>query len=110
MQDYREKRRYERVPLSCPAKITDKRRRLLVKGKTADISAGGVKILGPLARELKLGTQVQVQIELQMPDAPRSRTVQRTASVRRVEQMGDWAAVALEFVDLVDLTPQKQNP
>jgi c-di-GMP-binding flagellar brake protein YcgR len=106
MQNHQEKRRYERVPLSCPAKVLDKRKRLLVKGKTADISAGGVKILGPLVKELQLGSQVRVEIELLLPNTSRTRTVQRNASVRRVETMGDWASVALEFADLVDLTPK----
>ncbi|MBN2581732.1 MAG: PilZ domain-containing protein [Planctomycetes bacterium] len=106
MQEQRERRRHERTPLSCPARILDKRKRLLVKGKTADISASGVMILGPLIKEPKLGSEVNVEIELLLPSAPKSRTISRTASVRRVQKMGEWTSVALEFADLVDLNPQ----
>ena len=97
-----ERRRHPRIVITCPARVFDQKRRLLVRGKTVDISAGGVKILGPAANSPKAGEQVQVEIELALPDSPR-RQVQRQATIRRVEQMGDWTAVALEFAKIVDM-------
>lgn len=104
MQKQSERRRYTRTILSCPAKVFDSRKRLLVKGKTVDISAGGVKVLGPLgSKEPQVGDEVKVEIDLFMPNSTKRRKVERPATVRRVETMGKWTSVALEFADLVDL-------
>jgi c-di-GMP-binding flagellar brake protein YcgR len=93
----RERRKFARQSVTCPARIFDKRKRLIVKGKTVDISVGGVKILGPAARLPALADQVSVKIELALPGANRTRDVKRRAFVRRIDNMGEWAAVAVEF-------------
>ncbi len=93
----RERRKYARQSVTCPARIYDKRKRLLVRGKTVDISVGGVRILGPVARMPAIADQVTVQIDLLLPGSTRSRDVERPAIVRRVEEMGEWTAVAVEF-------------
>lgn len=98
-----EKRRHPRVVVACPARIFDERSRLLVKGKTVDISAGGVKILGPAVRDPVAGSEVEVKIDLVLPDAKQLRQVERKATIRRVERMGDWTAVALEFVKVIEV-------
>jgi c-di-GMP-binding flagellar brake protein YcgR len=98
-----ERRRYPRVVVNCAAKVFDLQRRLLVRGRTVDISAGGVKILGPTVNSPQAGAEVEVEIELALPDSPRRRQVLRQATVRRVEAMGDWTAVALEFAKLVEV-------
>lgn len=98
-----ERRQHPRVVVACPAKVFDSRQRLLVKGKTVDVAAGGVKILGPTVKEPTAGSQVDVEIDLVLPDAAKPRKVQRSATIRRVESMGDWTALALEFTKLVDV-------
>ena len=91
-----ERRQHPRVVVTCPAKVFDGKRRLLLRGKTVDISAGGVKILGPTIKEAQPGTRVAVEVDLTLPNVPR-RLVTREATVRRVEPMGEWAALALQF-------------
>ncbi|NIA20708.1 MAG: hypothetical protein GWP05_01800 [Anaerolineaceae bacterium] len=103
MQKQNDRRRHVRTILSCPAKVFDSRNRLLVRGKTVDISAGGVKVLGPMGKEPQVGDEVKVEIDLFMPDSTKRRKVERPATIRRVETMGKWASVALEFTSLVDL-------
>ena len=99
----RERRKYPRSAVSCPARILDDHRRLLVRGKTVDISAGGVKILGPVVSAPIPGSQVAVEIELLLPGSDKPREVSREATVCRVEAMGDWTAVVLEFVKTIEL-------
>ena len=103
MQKQVEHRRHARTVLSCPAKVFDSRKRLLVRGKTVDISAGGVKVLGPVGKEPQVGDEVKVEIDLFMPNSTKRRKVERPATIRRVETMGTWTSVALEFASLVDL-------
>ena len=98
-----EKRQYPRVVVACPARVYDLHRRLLVKGKTVDISSGGVKVLGPAAGDAVAGSEVEVKIDLVLPDSRQLRQVERKATIRRVERMGDWTAVALEFVKVVEV-------
>lgn len=103
MGEQSERRHHPRNNLSCPVRVFDARDRLLVRGKTVDISAGGVKVLGPMVKEPQLGTEVKVEIDLLLPNSSKKRKVERTANVRRVEAMGEWTAVVLQFADLVDL-------
>jgi len=103
MHSQRERRRNPRIILSCPVKVFDKRHRLLVRGKTVDISAGGVKVLGPTVKEPQIGAEVKVEIDLFLPDSSKKRRIERTANIRRVEAMGEWTSVSLQFTDPVDL-------
>ena len=89
--------------VACPARVFDTNKRLLVKGKTVDIAAGGVKILGPATGEAVAGDEVEVKIDLVMPDSRQLRHVERRATIRRVERMGDWTAVALEFIKAAEV-------
>jgi len=98
-----ERRKYPRVLVACPARVFDTRRRLLVRGKTVDISASGVRIMGPAVREAAAGSQVDVEIDLLLPDSEKLRQVERRAVVRRVEALGEWTALALEFDKAVDM-------
>jgi len=98
-----ERRRHPRVVVACPAKVFDTHQRLIVKGKTVDVAAGGVRIMGPMKQEPKPGTEVEVEVELLLPDATKLRKVQRSATIRRVDVMGEWTALALEFTKLVDV-------
>lgn len=98
-----ERRHYPRTAVACPARILGKRDKLMVKGKTVDISAGGVKVLGPGVHEPKVGGQVRVEINLCLPGQARPRRISREATVRRVEVMGEWTAVSLQFAELVEM-------
>lgn len=98
-----EKRQYPRVVVACPARVFDMQNRLLVKGKTVDIAAGGVKIMGPAVGEPEPGSNVNVKIDLILPDSRKLRQIERRATIRRVEAMGDWTAVALEFAKQVEV-------
>ena len=98
-----ERRRYPRVGVTCPAKVFDRNQRLLVRGRTVDVSAGGVRIMGPVVNEPKPGDEVNVEIDLLLPNTPKPKQVQRRATIRRVELMGEWTALALEFTKTVDM-------
>lgn len=98
-----EKRRYPRVVAACPARIFDNHGRLLVKGKTVDIAAGGVRILGPAVGDPVAGAEVEVKIDLVLPDSRQLRQIERRATIRRVDRMGDWTAVALEFIKVMEV-------
>ena len=98
-----EKRKHPRVVVACPARVFDTHHRLLVRGKTVDISAGGVKIMGPAVREPVAGHEVEVKIDLLLPDSKKLRQVERRAVIRRVESLGEWTAVALEFDKTVEV-------
>jgi PilZ domain len=98
-----EQRRCPRVVVACPARVFDLNNRLLVKGKTVDIASGGVKIMGPAVREPEPGSDVSVKIDLILPDSRKLRQIERRATVRRVESLGDWTAVALEFAKQVEV-------
>ena len=89
--------------MACPATILDLSDRVVMRGKTVDISAGGVRVLGPAKAPPKAGTQVKVIIDLPVPKSSKKRQVERQATIRRVDPMGEWTAVALEFTSLVDL-------
>jgi len=49
------------------------------------------------------GTEVDVKFDLILPDAKQLRQVERKATIRRVERLGDWTAVALEFVKVIEV-------
>jgi len=49
------------------------------------------------------GTHVVVEIELLLPGADKPREVLRDATVRRVEALGDWTSVVLEFAKTIEL-------
>ena len=44
-----------------------------------------------------------VLLDLVLPDAKQLRQVERKATIRRVERMGDWTSVALEFVKVIEV-------
>jgi c-di-GMP-binding flagellar brake protein YcgR len=98
-----ERRRYSRTNVACPVRVYGPDHRLLVTGKTVDISAGGVKILGPAPDAPAPGDIVDLEIGLVLPNTSKKRQVNRQATVRRVEPMGQWASVSLEFLQKVDL-------
>lgn len=101
-----ERRQHARTVVACPVRVFDRQGRMILKGKTVDISSGGVKVMGPMRQEPAAGSEVDVEVDLRMPDHGRHgrpQTVRRTATIRRVDLLGDWTAVALEFAKAVDM-------
>jgi c-di-GMP-binding flagellar brake protein YcgR len=90
-----ERRRHERIAVSCPVTIRDKAGRILLRGRTADVSLGGIRILGKGGEHIEEGQPVWV--ELAVPTSrgthQRPRIVKVSGEVRRVEIMGEWRSV-----------------
>ena len=90
-----ERRRHPREALTCPAALRDKAGRLLFRGRAADVSPGGIRIIGKGGLPLHEGQLVWV--ELIVPSTrssgPRTRVVKMSGEVRRVNLMGEWRSV-----------------
>jgi c-di-GMP-binding flagellar brake protein YcgR len=90
-----ERRRHPREVLTCPAALRDKAGRLLFRGRAADISPGGIRIIGRGGLPMHEGQSVWV--ELVVPNirssGPRTRVVKMSGEVRRVSVMGEWRSV-----------------
>jgi hypothetical protein len=90
-----ERRRHERTPLSCPAVLRDTSGRMLLRGRAADVSPCGIRILGSGGLPIREGQPVWV--ELTTPTLrgthQRPRVVKMFGQVRRVEVMGQWRSV-----------------
>ena len=90
-----ERRRRPRREVSCPAVLRDQSGRVLLRGRAADISPLGIRILGEGGGALREGQFVWV--ELTVPavtlNRTRHRTVKMRGNVRRIEVMGNWRDV-----------------
>ena len=90
-----DRRRHPRTPLACPAALRDKSGRLLFHGRAADVSPGGIRVIGSGGAELHEGQMVWV--ELSVPtlrdSGSRHRIVKMRGEVRRICLMGDWRSV-----------------
>jgi hypothetical protein len=91
----RERRRHPRQALSCPAMLRDKAGRVVLRGRAADVSPCGIRIIGKGGGQLLEGEFVWV--ELAVPSlkstGPRTRDVKMRGEVRRVDVMGEWRSV-----------------
>ncbi len=90
-----ERRRHARLQLVFPATLRDPSGRVLLKGRTADIASGGIRIIGQGGAALR--DEQTVWVELSLPrvraSGPDTRTVKMRGQVRRVEVMGEWRSV-----------------
>jgi hypothetical protein len=95
----RERRAHERAQEACRAVLCDGRGRPLGRGKTSNISEGGVHVLVPgPCPAVRVGRRVR--IELTVPDTRaggRRRCVRYTAIVLRNEPVGQWTGIAVRF-------------
>ena len=93
----RERRRHKRLNLTFPAIIRDTSGHVLMRGRSADIAAGGIRVVGHGGGWLHDG--LDVWVELTVPSVRASgrpnRTVKLRGEVRRVSVMGEWRSVVV---------------
>jgi hypothetical protein len=92
-----ERRRHVRIALSFPAVIRDRAGRVLLRGRSADIAPGGVRVIGRGGASLREG--LEVWVELVVPrlgsSGPRQRIAKLRGEVRRITVMGEWRSVVV---------------
>jgi hypothetical protein len=91
----RERRRHGRKPLSCPAVLRDKAGKLLLRGRAADVSPCGIRIVAKGGASLR--EEQDVWVELTVPSLRASgsghRTVKMAGQIRRTHVMGEWRII-----------------
>jgi len=91
----RERRRHPRQLLSCPAVLRDKAGHVLHRGRAADVSPCGIRVVGKGGAPLREG--MFVWVELTVPSlrssGPRTRLVKMRGEIRRIDVMGEWRSV-----------------
>lgn len=96
-----DRRRHARMAFVCPVLLRDKRGRILFKGRTADVSPSGIKMMGPGPCTAVEGGFVWV--ELMAPNTrvtgPRRRVVKLRGHVRRVTDMGQWKSIIVILLE-----------
>lgn len=94
-----ERRRHTRTPVALVVVLRDRIGRILLHGRTADMSPCGIKIVGRCGDPLREGGTVWV--ELSVPNlrrsGPRRRRIKVRGQVRRIVPMGDWESVVVVF-------------
>ncbi len=97
----KERRRHARYALAFPAVVRDKTGRVLLRGRTADIAPGGIRIIGRGGAALR--DALRVWVELSVPQVratgPRRRLVKLHGEVRRITIMGDWRSAVVVVFD-----------
>jgi hypothetical protein len=91
----RERRRHPRQSLTCPAMLRDKSGRVVLRGRAADVSPCGIRVIGKGGAGLGEGEFVWVELTLPSikSSGPRTREVKMRGEVRRVDVMGEWSSV-----------------
>lgn len=106
-----ERRRHQRIAMVVPAAIRDKAGRLLMRGRTADVSPCGIRILGEGGLPMREGQGVWVEVTL--PDlggsTRRMRIVKMSGEVRRINVMGQWRSVVVVIFEN-DFSPHLLDP
>jgi c-di-GMP-binding flagellar brake protein YcgR len=98
----KERRAHRRAAVACPLVLLDRRGRPCARGRTANISAGGVYAIVRGGRDLRVGQVVRARIDLPAADRDRKlrgrRTVRYRSRVVRVAPLGGATGVALQFI------------
>jgi len=94
-----ERRRHNRWILACPVTLRDAAGRILLRGRGTDVSAYGVRVVGPGGTALKEGSQTWAELSVLNPRAngPRMRIVKMRGKIRRVADVGGWKVVVIVF-------------
>jgi hypothetical protein len=96
-----ERRRHARCALAFPAVVRDKSGRVLLRGRTADIAPGGIRVIGKGGAALRDAQRVWVEMSVPQVKAngPRRRAVKLNGEVRRITIMGDWRSAVVVVFD-----------
>jgi hypothetical protein len=99
MHRVQKRRGHDRTARVCSGTVTDKAGRTLLRGRTADLSPGGVRIVGPSRGDFAEGIACVVELSVPNPSASRRsrRVVELQGRVRRVCDMGEWKSVVVAF-------------
>ncbi|MGB2780417.1 MAG: PilZ domain-containing protein [Phycisphaerae bacterium] len=101
MHRIQERRRHTRWPTACRAVVRDKAGRVLMRGRGADVSPGGICIVGPGSEALQVNMPVWVELSVPSPRAsgPPVRIVKVHGEIRRVTDMGGWKSILVVVFD-----------
>jgi hypothetical protein len=90
-----ERRRHARDVLTCPVALRDKAGRMLFRGRAADVSPCGIRVIGKGGAPLHEGLPVWVELSLPRIRSTglRFRIVKLSGAVRRINTMGEWRSV-----------------
>ncbi len=105
MTSHKAERRFgARTSRAYPAVLMTKRRRILGRGRTANISQRGVYLIADCVDGLP--ESGELLLELRLPDftkpsskTRRTRTVQYTCRVVRSEPVGQLRGLAVQFIE-----------
>ena len=101
MPQVKDRRRHARATLVCPVVLRDKAGRIIFRGRSADISPCGIKVIGPPPAKVSEGLDVWVEMRVPNPRStgPRHRVVKLRGYIRRVTDMGDWKCVIVVITE-----------
>jgi len=99
-----ELRRSPRVPAAYPARVFNKRGKLLARGRTADISERGVFLLASGPGRLRAEQEIIVELRVPAGGQVRQRrqacrTVRYLSRIVRHETVGQHEGVGIEFLE-----------
>jgi len=92
-----DRRRHARFEMVCPVLLRDKPGRLIFRGRSADVSPCGVKVVGPPPAAVSVGMDVWLEMKMSNPSptGPSRRRIKVPGFVRRVSDIGDWKSVVI---------------
>ena len=101
MLQVKDRRRHARIEMVCPALLRDKRGRIVFRGRSADVSPCGVKVVGPPPAAVSVGMDVWLEMKTPNPSAtgPAQRQIKVPGFVRRVTDIGDWKSVIVIIME-----------
>ncbi len=111
MLHVKERRRHPRTALTLPAVIRDRTGRILMKGRSADVAPGGIRIVGRGGSPIRDGQDVWVDLVVPTMRATGrpERHVKLRGEVRRVQVMGEWRSVIVVVFE-TDFTERLLDP
>ena len=101
MLHVQDRRRHERMVFTCPVVLKDKAGRVIFKGRSADLTPCGVKVVGPPPAAVSEGMDVWLEMKVQnrRANGPRSRVVKQRGYIRRITDMGEWKSVIVVIIE-----------
>jgi len=96
-----DRRRHARTEVVCPAVLRDKQGRILFRGRSADVSPAGVKLVGPPPAAVSVGMDLWLELTAPNPSAtgPARRRIKVPGFVRRVTDIGDWKSIIVIIME-----------